>query len=88
MASVDYLGRPVGNSEFEVRLKVDWYWWWNSDNNQSANFVSDTYNKPVKTMMLHTSANGLASFPLSFEIKNGERILFVLKTKTAIILPV
>ena len=84
VASVDYLGRPAGGSELEVNVyKVDWYWWWNSDNNQLANFVSDTYNKPVKTMRLHTSANGLASFPLSFGDKEWGTYFIRVKDKNS-----
>ena len=84
VASVDYLGRPVGGSDLEVSVyKIEWYWWWNSDNSQLANFVSDTYNKPVKTMTLRTAANGLASFPLSFSDKEWGSYFIRVKDKSS-----
>ena len=67
VASVDYTGQPAVNTELEVKVyKVYWYWWWSSDNSQLANFVSDSYNKPVKSFTLRTGADGTANFPLSF----------------------
>ena len=49
VASADYLGNPQANTELEVQVyKVYWYWWWSSDNSSLANYVSDSYNKPVK----------------------------------------
>lgn len=49
VASVDYLGQAVANTELEVRVyKVHWYWWWSSDNGNLVNYVSNSYNKPVK----------------------------------------
>ena len=67
VASVDYTGQAAVNTELEVKVyKVYWYWWWSSDNSQLANYVSDSYNKPVKTFTLRTGADGTANFRLSF----------------------
>lgn len=67
VASVNYLGQSVPNTELDVEIfKVSWYWWWSSDDSRLASFVSDSYNKPVKQLTVRTGANGLASFPLSF----------------------
>lgn len=68
VASVDYLGQPVANTELDIQIyKVNWYWWWSSDNSSLANFVSDTYNKPVKQLTVRMGADGKGSFPLSFD---------------------
>ncbi|RHJ87643.1 alpha-2-macroglobulin [Parabacteroides sp. AM08-6] len=67
VASVDYQGKPVAGTELEVNIyKVSWYWWWSSDDNQLANYVSDSYNKPVKKLTVRTGGDGLATFPLMF----------------------
>lgn len=68
IASVDYQGNPVVNSELKVNIyKVDWYWWWNSNNSNLANYISDSYNKPVKSLLLTTGTDGTSSFPMSVE---------------------
>ena len=67
VASVSYLGQPVANTELEVKVyKVHWYWWWSSDNGSLANYVSNSYNKPVKTFTVRTGVNGTASFNLKY----------------------
>ena len=67
VASADYLGNPQANTELEVQVyKVYWYWWWSSDNSSLANYVSDSYNKPVKNMTVRTGENGRGTFSLSF----------------------
>lgn len=67
VASVDYQGNPVADAELGVTIyKVYWYWWWSSDESQLANYVSDSYNKPVKELTVRTGANGRATFPLQF----------------------
>lgn len=67
VASVDYQGKPQANTELEVHIyKVYWYWWWDSNNSGLANYLSDSYNKPVKTLTVRTGENGRGSFQLSF----------------------
>lgn len=67
VASTDYLGNPQAGTELDVQIyKVYWYWWWSSDNSSLANFVSDSYNKPVKKMTVRTGENGRGTFQLSF----------------------
>ncbi|MFV0581495.1 MAG: alpha-2-macroglobulin family protein [Parabacteroides gordonii] len=67
VASTDYLGKPQAGIELDVRIyKVYWYWWWSSDNSSLANYVSDSYNKPVKELTVRTGENGRGTFQLSF----------------------
>lgn len=67
VASADYLGNPVAATELEVGVyKVNWYWWWSSDQSNLASYMSDTYNKPVKNLTVRTDASGKGRFSLSF----------------------
>ena len=67
VASTDYLGKPQAGTELDVQIyKVYWYWWWSSDNSSLANYVSDSYNKPVKELTVRTGENGRGTFQLSF----------------------
>lgn len=67
VATVNYDGRAAGNQEVTVTVhKVYWYWWWSSDRSRLAEYMSDSYNKPVKEFTLQTDANGKAKFDLSF----------------------
>ena len=69
--AVDEAGLPQPKSEIQVEIyKVDWYWWWSSDRSQLANFVSDSYNKPVKQMTLFTDQQGRARF--DFQVNREE----------------
>ena len=70
VASVDYLGKPQANTELDVKVyKVYWYWWWDSNSSGLANYVSDSYNKPVKTFTVRTDGDGRGTFQLSFPDK-------------------
>lgn len=67
VVSVDYTGKPVADVDLEVTVyKVRWYWWWSSDKNRLASYISDSYNQPVKTMTLKTGSDGKGSFSLHF----------------------
>lgn len=82
VASVGYQGQPVAGTDLEVQIfKVSWYWWWSSDDSRLANFVSDSYNKPVKTFTIQTGANGRASFPLSFDTDDWGTYFISVKDK-------
>lgn len=67
LAAVDSGGKPQSGAGLEVEIyKVEWYWWWSSSADALANYVSNSYNRPVKTMTLTTKQDGSASFNLSF----------------------
>lgn len=67
VASTDYLGNPQANTELDIHIyKVYWYWWWSSDKSSLANYVSDSYNKPIKQLTVRTGENGRGTFQLSF----------------------
>ncbi|MDD4659186.1 MAG: MG2 domain-containing protein [Massilibacteroides sp.] len=67
VVTLNYDGMFLANQEVEVTVyKVYWYWWWSSDQSRLANYVSDSYNKPVKELFVRTDGNGKAKFELSF----------------------
>ncbi len=82
VASVDYLGKPQANTELDVKIyKVYWYWWWDSNKSGLANYVSDSYNKPVKTFTVRTDGNGRGTFRLSFPDKEWGTYFISVKDK-------
>lgn len=67
VVSVDMRGRPISDVNLSVKIyKVRWYWWWNSNNESLANYVSSSYNKPVKNMSVTTDSKGTGSIDLNF----------------------
>lgn len=82
VASVDYLGKPQTNTELDVKIyKVYWYWWWDSNRSGLANYVSDFYNKPVKTFTIRTDGAGRGTFRLSFPDKEWGTYFISVKDK-------
>lgn len=82
VASVDYLGKPQANTELDVKVyKVYWYWWWDSNSSGLANYVSDSFNKPVKTFTVRTDGDGRGTFQLSFPDKEWGTYFISVKDK-------
>lgn len=82
LASVSPEGQPQANVELEVKIyKGQWYWWWSSDRSLLANYVSDTYNKPVKTLTLRTDGSGRSRFNLSFPTEEWGTYFISVKDK-------
>ncbi len=80
LAAVDSNGKPQSGVELEVEIyKVEWYWWWSSSGGALANYISNSYNRPVKTMTLTTKSDGSASFNLKFT--NGEWGTYFIQVK-------
>lgn len=68
VAAADYTGAPEGDRSVEVNVyKVQWHWWWSSAGSRLANYISDSYNRPVKNFSVRTDANGKATFELNFD---------------------
>ena len=67
IATVDYKGNVLPNKTVDVEVyKVEWYWWWSAAGQRLANYIANSYNKPVKNMSLQTDRNGKAVFDLNF----------------------
>lgn len=67
VAAVDYTGKALAQRTVEVEVyKVQWYWWWSSAGSRLANYISNSYNRPVRNFTLRTDAGGKAAFDLNF----------------------
>lgn len=63
--TVSPTGKPIGKRQVKVQLyKVQWYWWWSSDASEVANYISSSYNQPVKTFEHTSDAKGKGTIPL------------------------
>ena len=64
-------GKPIGNRKIKVQLyKVLWYWWWNSDESQIANYISSNYNQPIKTFYQTSNEKGKGT--ITMKVPNVE----------------
>ena len=67
IATVDYEGKPAPRRDIQVKIfKVKWYWWWDSYRASLANYISESYYEPLKTLNLKTDNQGKVNLPLSF----------------------
>jgi uncharacterized protein YfaS (alpha-2-macroglobulin family) len=67
LASVDYKGAAAPHRSLSINIfKVSWYWWYNSDNSNLGQYISNSYNQPIRNMTVTTDARGRANLPLSF----------------------
>ncbi|MEG1522912.1 MAG: MG2 domain-containing protein [Bacteroidales bacterium] len=58
-------GTPASKSRVKIQLyKMEWYWWWNSDMSQVANYISSGYNKPIKQFEQQSNQDGKGQFSL------------------------
>lgn len=68
VALVNYDGTPSANQQLTVEVfKIYWHWWWNSNDNLLANYMSDSYKNSVRKFDIQTDGSGKARFDLSFE---------------------
>ena len=69
IVTVDPKGNPV-NSEVEITVyKISYRWWWESDQEDLADYISNNIYKPVITKQIKTS-NGEGAF--TFRIDRNE----------------
>jgi uncharacterized protein YfaS (alpha-2-macroglobulin family) len=69
IVTVDPEGNPVASNVEITIYKIDYRWWWESDQEDLASFISNDVYKPVITKQIKT-ANGEGSF--SFNIGKNE----------------
>ncbi|HEY6161328.1 MAG TPA: MG2 domain-containing protein [Bacteroidia bacterium] len=64
IATVDANGNPVSRKKLTVQVyKVQWRWWWDSYDDELANYVGGDYHMPVQTSTV-TTTNGKGTFVL------------------------
>jgi alpha-2-macroglobulin len=79
VVTVDEEGDPV-NSEAELSVyKLSYRWWWESDDEELANYLGNSYYKPVFTKKIRTSGG---SGSLSFNIPKNEWGRYLVKVST------
>lgn len=70
-ATVDANGNPLGGKRINLKIyKVDWYWWWSSDDSYLAEYSSNSYNKPVVNQTYVTDGSG--SLTYNFTCKKAD----------------
>lgn len=75
-AVVDKNGKPLQNKQVRISLfKSDWYWWWDNNQYQNADFNTETAKKSIKEITLSTDSKGLAIWRL--QIKEWGRYLLL-----------
>lgn len=75
VATVDKNGKPISRSKLSVSVyKVDWRWWWSSDYDNLARYVSSDYYSPYMTREISTK-NGLGQFNVNIKNEDYGRYL-------------
>ena len=75
IVTVDEKGKPV-RDEVEVSVyKLSYRWWWESDDENLAYYISNRIHKPVMTRTLTTGLDGEGSFTFNIDKKEWGRYL-------------
>jgi hypothetical protein len=75
VVTVDKNGKAISRSKLSVSVyKVDWRWWWSSDYDNLARYVSSDYYSPYMTKEISTK-NGLGQFYLNIKNEDYGRYL-------------
>ncbi|GAB4135775.1 MAG: hypothetical protein Fur0041_10040 [Bacteroidia bacterium] len=75
VASVDQNGKPVSRSKVSVKVyKVDWRWWWHSDEENLAHYINSAYYSPFFEKEIST-VNGKGSFKFKVDGQSWGRYL-------------
>jgi len=64
IVTLDTDGKPVSRTGLKVKVyKIGWRWWWESRENDLANYVSEEYYQPIQNKEINT-VNGKGEFVL------------------------
>lgn len=69
---------PHRKVEIEV-YKIQWRWWWESENSNIGNYISQQSIVPIQQQTIVTNESGSGSYP--FEIKQPEWGRFLIRVK-------
>jgi uncharacterized protein YfaS (alpha-2-macroglobulin family) len=75
LATVNEKGLPVKDRVDISVYKLDYRWWWESERENLAYYISSRNHKPVMTKTIETDASGAASFTFKIEKRNWGRYL-------------
>lgn len=77
VVTVNANGKPVNAQNLEFKIyKLEWRWWWNSDEDEVANYMSSTYHSPVFSKVVST-VNGKAKVQYRLNYPEWGRYLVV-----------
>ena len=81
VVTLDHLGNP-SPSNIEVQVyRVSWYWWWNSTNQQIANYISEADYSPRQKFDIQTGQDGKGNFKLNMVYGDWGTYLIRVKDK-------
>jgi uncharacterized protein YfaS (alpha-2-macroglobulin family) len=63
VVTIDPEGKPVSHKGLEAKVyKVQWRWWWDSEEEDLSNYVGSEHNNLVASATLNTGADGRGAF--------------------------
>ena len=75
VVTVDKNGKAISRPNLSVSVyKVDWRWWWSSDYDDLARYVSSDYYQPYMTKEISTK-NGVGGFSAPGGVNTKRRLL-------------
>ena len=68
IVTVDADGKPVSHNNIEMTIyKMEWRWWWDNSDGNSANYMSGHYSQPIKTGKINTvDGKGAWNFKINY----------------------
>ncbi len=67
-AAVDEKGSPLNGHQLRVEVyRVQWRWWWDTEQESLAQYINDSEVSPVLTTMLTTDNKGLARWKFNID---------------------
>lgn len=74
--TVDDTGKPIKRNGLKVKIyEIKWRWWWNSNYENLASYVSNRQHVPYKEFTINSDKNGKASFNVNIPNTKGNRYL-------------
>lgn len=80
IVSVDKNGKAISRSGINVKVyKINWSWWWNSDNDNLSSYINSTSANVVLNQTVSTDANGKARVKFRVNYPEWGRYLVIAK---------
>lgn len=83
IVTVSSEGKPAAGKTLHIEVyKMDWRWWWEHSNENLSNYISNSYNRPIRRATVTTDANGKARYNLRIDHPEWGRFLIRVVDKT------
>lgn len=80
IVTVDKEGKRAGGRKVNVKVyRIEWSWWWQSSEDNIANYINNYDVSPVKKQSITSNANGDATFSLDIEQNDWGRYLILVE---------